>query len=154
MMLFVFSLILAPVTACCISEAPSTKCRARWTYFGGSCYGFADVPLTWYQAAASCISHGAHLAEIESYEENNWLVKRLRATNFGSVWIGGSEVTARGQYVWAYSGRPITFSDWWHGYPCCDPEDCVELRAEYDYKWNDWHCGNVVNRYVCETRPI
>ncbi|BFZ20729.1 hypothetical protein BsWGS_23768 [Bradybaena similaris] len=163
MMLSVFTVILALVTACagCLCKAPfaaaSTRCREGWIYFAGSCYSFPEVPRNWHQAAASCISHGAYLAEIESEEENNWLVNRINTTNFGSVWIGGTEVMKRGTILWAYSGNPLTFSDWSPGQPS-DPgqtlEDCVEIRQQFGYKWNDWQCDTVVNRYVCETRPL
>ncbi|CAG5132630.1 unnamed protein product, partial [Candidula unifasciata] len=153
--LCVFMLLLTAVvvSADCPGQALSTKCREGWTYFNGSCYGFGDVPRNWVDAAAYCFVHGAYLVEIESERENTWLVNTIKAINFGSIWIGGSEVLYRKAVVWAYSGNTLTYQDWSPGQPADPPgvlEDCTEIRQPFGYKWNDFQCDQL-NRFVCET---
>ncbi|BFZ20727.1 hypothetical protein BsWGS_23766 [Bradybaena similaris] len=139
-----------------LGSSVGTNCRPGWLYFRGSCYSFVDVPLAWWDAAAVCEANGGYLAEIESAAENTWLVQRLTSSNFGSVWIGANEIPHRGTIVWGKSGRSLHYSDWAAGQPT-DPaginEDCVEIRAPFGYKWNDFQCG-AGNRFICESSTI
>ncbi|CAG5132631.1 unnamed protein product, partial [Candidula unifasciata] len=147
-------LIFVMAAAFADGQPKASKCRVGWTYFGGSCYAFGDIPKTYDDAAAFCVTHGGYLAEVESVQENNWLINKLTASNFGSVWIGGSETLHRGTFLWVNSGNPLIFADWSFMQPIDPPgvyEDCLEMREQFSYKWNDFEC-NQLNRFVCEIR--
>lgn len=107
---------------------------------------------TWAKVKALCESIDAYLVEIESLEENKWILVNIVHQHFisGKVWIGGSDQINEKDLIWSNSGNKITFNQWSPHEPndFKDNEDCIEMYAS-NGKWNDMSCGST-NPFVCE----
>ena len=53
--------------------------------YGGICYTFHNVELTWHQATQACESEGAHLVDIEDTAENELIATHLQSMQIVSL---------------------------------------------------------------------
>jgi hypothetical protein len=69
------------------------------------------------------------------------------------MWLGGTDVTEEGKYVWESSKQVLTFFDWSSGEPndanAIGFEDCMQLSFS-DWKWNDVFCTLPYLATMCE----
>lgn len=121
------------------------------------CHGFGWV--LWDQANAICNSEGYHLAKIETSAENEWLKSPGTFVTHGpggGVWVGGHDGNGahEGRWTWSMDQSPISFSDWNPGEPNNFrgfDEDCMELREDGRYGWNDLPCDHHrKHKFWCE----
>lgn len=68
------------------------------------------------------------------------------------MWLGGTDEASEGHYVWASSGAPLTFSNWYPG----DPDgaliqNCITMWQDKG-EWIDDSCSDVGNKVktLCE----
>jgi hypothetical protein len=110
-----------------------------------------DNPKPWADARAFCQSRGADLVVIANEEENLWLAQQ----NIGSCWIGLSDATTEGTFVWV-DGTALSYQPWHESEPndYNGAEDCGELYMGADVAgtWNDGNCANALP-FVCEDVP-
>ena len=112
----------------------------------GSCYFISKTELNWNDAVEDCIDRGSYLAEIQSKEENDYLIP-LTASNYH--WIGGNNIVTEDVWVWRNSGERFTFTNGFQ------PEN---LNRGYGYRCLQvspkgyWRCSNCSykKRYICE----
>ena len=96
------------------------KCPKGWTLFGDSCYLLSrDQVSTLADAAAVCESHGSKLVEINTEEENLYLIEMAEAAMVSNgdqldYWVGAMETESG--WMWL-SGAPMAYSNWWGGSP-------------------------------------
>ena len=96
------------------------KCPKEWTLFGDSCYLLSrDKASTLAEAAAVCESHGSKLVEINTEEENLYLIEMAEAAMVSNgdnldYWVGAMETESG--WMWL-SGAPMAYSNWWGGSP-------------------------------------
>lgn len=129
-------------------------------------------------ALHDCTSNGMRLASIASKEENDRLVKQIRNsgkwfftfsinftvtfrsssyyTNYskgidGDFWLAGTNLGNKPHFYWMSHDTPMNFTDWQPNEPneLASNENCVELRKEFEYRWNDNWC-DFPNYFVCE----
>lgn len=118
---------------------------------------------TWSAAKEDCEAGGGRLAEVTSAEENAAVV--AAASGASGFWIGATDAAEEGTWLWAWSGRPLsyhTYSNWAPGEPndayaavVETSEDCLQVFGdahdvlEHQGAWNDARC-TLNEPYVCE----
>ncbi|XP_050759850.1 C-type lectin domain family 2 member L-like [Gymnogyps californianus] len=60
-------------------------CPDDWLYYKKKCYYHSGAMADWNSSQESCSDYGASLAVIDSYQELNFIMYRIRITDF---WIG------------------------------------------------------------------
>jgi hypothetical protein len=121
------------------SAPDAASCPSGYTErVPGSCYRFDDTPRTWQDAEADCETAGAHLAVVDSSEEDTYVT--------GNRWIGFTEIVTPGTFVWV-TGATITHTGWASGEPgAVGGASCVESRSD---GWHDDNCPEL-KPYACE----
>uniref|UniRef100_H2ZT58 C-type lectin domain-containing protein n=1 Tax=Latimeria chalumnae TaxID=7897 RepID=H2ZT58_LATCH len=94
--------------------------------------------MDWMSAEAFCqrLVKGAHLVSVHSQEQNDFLVKLVRA-NMNStprMWIGANDRGTEGRWTWS-DGSPFVFTAWSTGEPndYFRREDCGMLNWSGEY---------------------
>ncbi|VDI69866.1 Hypothetical predicted protein [Mytilus galloprovincialis] len=67
-------------------------------------------------------------------------------------WIDGTDEIIKGYWVWASTGKPISFTNWVHNEPnnVHGNEDCLEIGNWNKVgTWNDASCS-VEDNFICE----
>lgn len=126
--------------------------------FGGHTYRYVSGPELDYDTAFdACAADGAHLAIIESADEQAF-VAPLVAGGPTDAWIGLDDLQVEGSFTWV-DHTPLAsaaFQPWDDGQPDdggeTHDEDCVFLESDGSGAWNDGHCA-VTRPYVCECDP-
>ncbi|XP_070198383.1 low affinity immunoglobulin epsilon Fc receptor-like isoform X2 [Littorina saxatilis] len=128
-------------------------CPADWSVFGQSCYAFFTQPLKWVDAKAACERQHGILVEIDSLQENAFVYNMVKGVN--SAWIGLNDIEQEGVFVWASSGRLLSFSHWGAGQPSNwnGQEHCGMFWAHVGDRWNDGTCNHQIP-YVCERHAL
>ncbi|PIO54710.1 lectin C-type domain protein, partial [Teladorsagia circumcincta] len=91
---------------------------------------------TWDEAEAICIKNNAHLASIESEEENNFIYEITKAKidfkHDEVLWIGARQKNFPSSREWSWAdGKPFKYTNWDNGEPNKGPngqdlEHCIE----------------------------
>ncbi|XP_053122467.1 asialoglycoprotein receptor 1-like [Hemicordylus capensis] len=127
-----------------------TCCPKGWVDFRKNCYWESRADMTWEDAKVDCEDKGAHLAIINSYEEQRFLAVRVK--NY-LMWIGLTD--ASGSWKWL-DGTSYTVreQDWapgqpdnWYGHGLGGGEDCAHFTD--NGRWNDDHCAHR-HGWICE----
>ena len=95
--------------------------------FGNSTYQLlgssADgAGIRWSDAEAYAVSVGAHLTEVGSAAENNFLFQTFGKAQFGSqlpvdsLYIGFTDQASEGNFVWS-NGATVSYTNWGPGEP-------------------------------------
>uniref|UniRef100_A0A914R2Y1 C-type lectin domain-containing protein n=1 Tax=Panagrolaimus davidi TaxID=227884 RepID=A0A914R2Y1_9BILA len=144
-----------------ITSEPS-YCIEGWTFWNGKCYGvFYDA--NWYVAEAHCSDYGAHLASINSHEENLFiadLAQHPGATACASDpqgWIG----LFRYENEWYWSDEtPAEYLNWFPNQPQKDAGNvCVYMHlapicnGKMGKFANAVPCDKVLKKYICKKDP-
>nr|XP_014353954.1 PREDICTED: lectin-like [Latimeria chalumnae] len=84
-----------PTSNPALQEFCQGSCVDRWVSFDDRCFQFVAKPMDWMSAEAFCqrLVKGAHLVSVHSQEQNDFLVKLVRA-NMNSTprtWIGAND---------------------------------------------------------------
>ncbi|XP_013882029.1 CD209 antigen-like protein E [Austrofundulus limnaeus] len=135
------------------------KNLSGWEEHGGNCYYFDTDELNWTESRSFCRDVGGDLVKIDSREEQEFLVRRLRDKMISIedwFWIGLTDLETEGSWLWV-DRSPLDKSFWINGEPNnVGNEDCVALtvdRADGDLQtWNDFPCRHVA-RFICEKPP-
>lgn len=72
-----------------------------------------------------------------------------------SFWIAATKFSNGGKFYWMGHDVPISYTNWGPSQPSDTEgsENCVELRKDIGFKWNDIDCQH--NRYfVCEEQTL
>ena len=86
---------------------------------GGHWYTVSNSGMGWPDAEAYAQGMGGHLATINDAAEQDWL-----AQNFSNVWIGLTDQTTEGTFLWS-SGQAASYTNWASGQP-----------NDYDDEWS------------------
>eukprot|EP00058_Branchiostoma_floridae_P024333 XP_002609823.1 hypothetical protein BRAFLDRAFT_219540 [Branchiostoma floridae] len=139
------------------SGLPLQPCPDSYSEYNNKCYKLSTEQMTFGEAKAVCQRDGGILAIINAQDTNHLVVKKIRLPyeRTLSYWIGLSDAQEEGTFVWT-DGTELTASDYTHWRPgnpdnavVGDGEDCVEIRQELDYMWNDVDCRKK-RHFVCE----
>ncbi|XP_044073148.1 probable serine/threonine-protein kinase kinX isoform X2 [Siniperca chuatsi] len=111
----------------------------------GKCYRFFKGPKRAADAEFFCQEHfpGGHLASITSQHIHREVMNMMLWQNgaYTRTWIGGLRYLDTGRFVWL-DGSRWGYADWLSGEPnnTADLEDCVEVLAHGNGKFNDFTC--------------
>ncbi|CAC5360534.1 MRC [Mytilus coruscus] len=145
-----------------------SECQRGWLHFGNSCYFISDTRKTWADAANFCRAYNARLASVETRAENDFLTDIIRLKNGltergyrsldNDYWIDGTDEIIEGEWIWAESGMPLTYTNWMPGTPdLYEPreENCLEIVKWTDHvgQWNDDHCIDT-SHFICEMEGV
>ena len=105
-----------------------------------------------------CAAHGAHLASIETKDEDtflrgfsNKLFKCGIRNHTTSFWVGGTDDAIEGLWKWHDTNKPLTYFNWWPGQPDNrSSEDCLCLCGMHGFTWDDAHCALETFHFICE----
>ena len=71
-----------------------------------------------------------------------FLQPECTSTNDG-LWLGATDTTTEGTFIWENSGKPLTYNKWADKEPNDQGlnEDCTHMWCFFeDSQWNDWPC--------------
>jgi len=124
----------------------------------GDCYALLATALNWRAARTNCRRRGSgwDLASIRSAADNEF----LRQLDPEQVWVGGSDATSEGTWVWVDDGSQFwqgeasgsapkgAFFNWSGDEPNGSAtSDCLRLRP--NGRWGDFECDELLGS-VCE----
>ncbi|NXE16676.1 CD209 protein, partial [Lophotis ruficrista] len=130
-----------------ISEIICTMCPADWQVFAKACYFFSTTSKRWPDARDYCASVNAHLAVVDTEQENEFLAKQ--ATENRVFWLGLTDMYNEGHWQWV-DDRFLSLSFWNEGEPNNvgeRGEDCAIIYS--NGRWNDITCSNP-EAWICE----
>ncbi|XP_068561082.1 myb-like protein X [Cebidichthys violaceus] len=111
----------------------------------GKCYQFFKGPKPAADAEFFCQEHaaGGHLASITGQHIHREVMNMMLRQNGALTrsWIGGLRYLKTGRFIWL-DGSHWSYADWLSGEPnnTADIEDCVEVLAHGNGKFNDFTC--------------
>ena len=107
--------------------------------------------MCWQQIGAD--GQHAELASVHSQHEADMIAQYLAySPSYTNTWIGLSRASD-GSFSWI-DRSAYDFEYWYDGEPNSngsDGEDCVEIYSWSSAQWNDAHCSNAMNDYICMT---
>ncbi|NXH66963.1 CL17A protein, partial [Hydrobates tethys] len=130
-----------------LSEIFCTRCPAGWQQFAKTCYFFSTAEKHWLDAKDSCADFNAHLAIVDTEQENKFLANHIMEDRV--FWLGLTDTHQEGNWQWV-DGRSLSLSFWNSGEPNNvghHGEDCATIYS--NGRWNDVGCSNV-NTWICE----
>ncbi|KXJ67998.1 hypothetical protein RP20_CCG006736 [Aedes albopictus] len=147
-----FALLLA--VFCTVSHGHSPCCEKPTSFY------IPNMELNWIGAVQYCNRIGMRLAVINSEAKNLAVLETIQTANEGGIelsnaWIGASDISREGTFVWLATGRPVNYTNWSENNPDNDEgtENCVEIAnqryTQWKWRWNDNKCDAIQN-FVCE----
>ncbi|XP_062568627.1 perlucin-like protein [Saccostrea cucullata] len=144
-------------------------CPSGWRRYQDHCYLFEQTFLIWseqrlFEALYNhlpniqtyCTNNGAYLVEIDTKEEDDWLVEQISMRNGGkneNQYLGATSHEQLGVWRWSTDNALISYSNFWPGQPNTHTvERCIVLDwyATYGtYKWGDTRC-EMTRKFICE----
>ncbi|XP_076079014.1 perlucin-like [Mytilus galloprovincialis] len=149
-----------------IMSAAKSECQRGWVHFGNSCYFFSTRHKSWLDAATFCRAYHSELASVETRAENDFMTDTINRIKNGlskkrnsdpDFWIGGTDAVIEGLWIWAASGKAITYSNFHDNAPDNlvqnnpDGQNCLEIVQWTGKvgKWNDDNCLDE-SHFICE----
>ncbi|XP_025113809.1 perlucin-like protein [Pomacea canaliculata] len=130
------------------------QCPRSWTQMDESCYALLDQQVTWLKAREYCVAVGGHLVEIDSEDENNFILNLLKTHGATGSWIGLQDLIEEGHFLWTTTQRQAVYTNWASGEPDdLSGEDCVWITNDPGYRagaWNDDKCETFQTHVICE----
>ncbi|CAG2234169.1 PLG [Mytilus edulis] len=101
-----------------------------WQEHKGSVYIIQYTEKSWVDAKNFCINnHTAYLAEIQTNEENEFLMNLLPKPTADNgdidIWLGARDLKVNGQFTWTNSSTNLDFTDWGPKEPNGRYEECL-----------------------------
>ncbi|XP_029732228.1 perlucin-like [Aedes albopictus] len=148
-----FALLLTVL--CALSHGHSPGCEKPTSFY------IPIMKLNWIGAVQYCNRIGMRLAVVNSESKNLAVLEAIHAANedgidLSNAWIGASDISKEGTFVWLATGRPVNYTNWSENNPNNDEgtENCVEIAyqpyTQFKWRWNDNKC-DAVNNFVCES---
>ncbi|XP_074990248.1 C-type lectin domain family 4 member G-like [Calonectris borealis] len=130
-----------------LSEIFCTRCPAGWQQFAKTCYFFSTTTKHWLAAKDSCADFNAHLAVVDTEQENKFLANHIMENRV--FWLGLTDTHKEGDWQWV-DGRSLSLSFWNKGEPNNvghQGEDCATIFS--NGRWNDIVCSDA-KAWICE----
>jgi hypothetical protein len=118
--------------SCAAGSQQHASCEFGWMYSDHTCfklfgYGGLGEPLDWVDAEEACLQHGmhTHLASVTSDEQQravNSLWSLVGGAGVVSAWIGLSDATEEGNFVWS-DDEPLEYDSF-------DPTDDSQVGSD------------------------
>ncbi|XP_077183437.1 C-type lectin domain family 17, member A-like isoform X2 [Paroedura picta] len=92
-----------------------SACPPKWRARENACYYFSSNTKTWSESLSYCAGQSAHLASVESDEEQAFL--RDSISTKGTHWLGTTDIERDGKWRWSEDDKLVTISFWDIGEP-------------------------------------
>uniref|UniRef100_A0A8C7TDK0 C-type lectin domain-containing protein n=1 Tax=Oncorhynchus mykiss TaxID=8022 RepID=A0A8C7TDK0_ONCMY len=152
---------------CVFTEVSCGLCLPGWDLLNSTCYYFAISDAiesrSWGEARKDCLSYGADLVVLDSWEKQvRHGPAAIQALRYSSIvryntgfWIGlKEEEDTEGSWTWL-DGTELTQGYWADGEPndYKKAEDCAAIYSKtYPRKtWNDAPCTHAL-KWICEMK--
>ncbi|XP_041356441.1 perlucin-like [Gigantopelta aegis] len=134
----------------------SDTCQPGFVKYENSCYWFSpkSAVRSWDEGKAYCLNMTSYLVIITSAQEDKFIREYLlqNAANSG-YWIGANDQQVEGNFQWMSTGshKPVNYTNWYPDQPNNGKgeHNCVELRQQHGFRWNDWFCSDR-RGFICE----
>ena len=142
--------------ACSADCGPFSNCGDGRPGLDGTCYRVETVARNVSAQRTNCTAWGGTLMSIGGVSEQVQAEILMRASTVLTAWIGLTDSASEGTFLWP-DGTPFTYARWNtdSGEPNnngeAPGEDCVQIVAEWGYRWNDAACSRSFPA-ICE-RP-
>ncbi|XP_063601316.1 low affinity immunoglobulin epsilon Fc receptor-like [Penaeus indicus] len=137
-------------TAALARATCTESCSETWLPFGGSSFLLSSGKATWFNAFTECHALNGSLAAILSERENDFLAGLLTVCRVDKAWIGLSDAYIENVFTWVEGD--MLFMNFGPGEPSGSgdhaSEDCVEMRQDTGFQWNDEYCMEK-RRFLC-----
>ena len=123
------------------SEADQILCEEGWIYFKSHCYLIKNSVPQYYFGRDPCQRSNAHLIEIESDEEMEFITSKYTVAGTDSIIVGASREAREGYFVWKHSQKQIPQRYWGPGEPkSFNPWVALDIKEKYLYtfSWGGW----------------
>merc|ERR1712013_784650 len=143
------------------TEAPEGVCPDGWFNahrLGCYYFDYADEEVSWVEAMDVCDRMGGYLAEIQTQEQADLIASIAMVeeslTGVGSWWIGLTDMSHEGRWMWSHSSTDSAYTDWLPGHPSTEPhntDDCVSISMFDNLLWRDAPCyKNITAAPICQ----
>merc|ERR1712013_863623 len=132
------------------TEAPEGVCPNGWFnahQLGCYYFDYVDEEISWVEAMDICDRMGGYLAEIQTQEQADLIASIAMVeeslTGVGSWWIGLTDMSHEGRWMWSHSSTDSAYTDWLPGHPSTEPhntDDCVSISMFDNLLWRDAPC--------------
>merc|ERR1712194_104874 len=129
------------------------RCPEGWLQFENDCFYFAgdEDRKSWSESIEYCHTLDAYLAEVHDGETQTFLENHASEFSKTSWWLGASDQTKEGQWVWSRNDNQVDYTKWDIGEPnnggiigiFGKGEDCLYISSGWKkgYPWNDLNCS-------------
>ena len=123
-----------------------------WMMFNSFCYKYIAILKDWQGAKNYCETVNSTLLTIHSQAENDFALS-LIPENGQDIWVGASDITVEGTWVWEDGKAWGSYTGW--ATDSSEPnggssENCVMMyKSEKPGLWNDASCSGMLH-YVCK----
>lgn len=125
-------------------------CLTGWASFNTSCYHVSREPISWMDSMKMCQMHGAYLVQVDSASEDTFINSLMKTHGVSDAWLGGSDWSLEGRWVWEPDGNVFQYSNFLPGQPNNhNGENCLLKEDRHQYYWNDKDC-DIHRAYICE----
>ncbi|PVD29378.1 hypothetical protein C0Q70_08629 [Pomacea canaliculata] len=106
-----------------------------------------------------CLEIGGHMVEVDSADENNFLLSIIKNHGATSSWIGLEDFAEEGHFVWSSSQRVPSYTNWAPHVPddINGNQDCGWITNHPAWwaagLWDDGYCTDKFN-VICERSVI
>ncbi|NXG57368.1 MRC1 protein, partial [Hemiprocne comata] len=123
-------------------------CQKGWKRYGFHCYLVGSTLLTFPEASKTCEQSNAHLATVESRNEQAFLISLMGLRSEKYFWIGLSNTEEQGSFKWT-SGETPLFTHWNTGMPGKE-QGCVAMGTGIAAGlWDVVSCEKTAN-FLCK----
>lgn len=156
-----YSLVVILLVAV-VAGRSRAQCDQGWVSIEDRCYGLIQTVLTdWEGAEAHCGTLGAETAVVDEANILRGLFEYIVDYELsGSFWLGASDLSAEGNWLWRTSIRVDFGTPFWGlhkgllgGYSLepqgAEEENCLALAEELFYYMDDRNCSEL-NYPLCE----
>merc|ERR1712013_921014 len=132
------------------TEAPEGVCPDGWFnahHLGCYYFDYVDEEVSWVEAVDVCDRMGGYLAEIQTQEQAELIASIAMVeeslTGVGSWWIGLTDMSHEGRWMWGHSSTDSAYTDWLPGHPSKEShntDDCVSISMFDKLLWRHVPC--------------
>ncbi|XP_048733096.1 perlucin-like protein [Ostrea edulis] len=126
-------------------------CPDGWTAYRVSCYHISRDSQNWFNALKMCEIHDSYLVHIDNVDENVFITHLLQTSNTNNTWLGATDWTVEGTWLWEPHGHKMDYTNFAPGQPNnYHTQNCLLMDAAHHYQWNDLGCLTSTRHYICE----
>nr|XP_042701483.1 CD209 antigen isoform X2 [Chrysemys picta bellii] len=113
-------------------------CHDDWLYYRKKCYYLSEDQADWDSSQSFCSAHGASLAVIESQQEMNFIMNRMRTRD---SWIGLRKKGAKFYWVNGETLNTSLFPVHLSGHEECAHTDSISISTSECRLLRNWLCS-------------